>query len=96
VGGQFSLSASDGPRAVTWRGQEREAAALIEATVEAATARGVGMLADFADYTSSVLYNGLGRHDAAGDAARRAFERDQLGLGPVHRPRAGRGRVQDR
>src|SRR5262249_59252355 len=41
------------------------------------------MLADFADCTSAVLYNGLGRHDAARDAARRAFEHDQLGLGPL-------------
>jgi DNA-binding CsgD family transcriptional regulator len=29
-----------------------------------------------------VLYNGLGRHDAARDAAWPAFERDQLGYGP--------------
>jgi ATP/maltotriose-dependent transcriptional regulator MalT len=29
-----------------------------------------------------VLYNGLGRHDAARDAARRAFERDPMGYGP--------------
>jgi DNA-binding CsgD family transcriptional regulator len=65
-----------------WQGHEPEAAALIEATVEAATARGVGMLVDFADYASAVLSNGLGRHDAARDAARRAFERDQLGFGP--------------
>src|SRR5712691_6264296 len=28
-------------------------------------------------------YNGLGRHDAARDAAWRAFERDQLGYGPL-------------
>src|SRR5215472_6016120 len=69
-----------------WRGEEREAAAVIEATTQEATARGLGMLADFADYTSAVLYNGLGRHDAARDAARRAFERDQLGLGPLTVP----------
>ena len=69
-----------------WRGQEPEATALIKATVQAATARGVGMLADFADHASAVLYNGLGRHDAARDAARRAFERDQLGLGPFIAP----------
>jgi ATP/maltotriose-dependent transcriptional regulator MalT len=30
-----------------------------------------------------VLCNGLGRHDAARDAARRVFERDQLGFGPL-------------
>jgi DNA-binding CsgD family transcriptional regulator len=66
-----------------WRGREREAAELIEATVAAATARGVGgRLFDLADYASSLLYNGLGRHDAARDTALRAFERDQLGLGP--------------
>jgi ATP/maltotriose-dependent transcriptional regulator MalT len=69
-----------------WRGQEREATALIEASTQAATARGVGMLADLADYASSVLYNGLGRHDAARDAARRAFEHDQLGFGPFVAP----------
>jgi len=69
-----------------WRGQEPEATALIEATVEAATARGMGRLVDFADYTSSVLYNGLGQHDAARDAARRAFEHDQLGYGPFIAP----------
>jgi ATP/maltotriose-dependent transcriptional regulator MalT len=65
-----------------WRGQEREATALIEATVEAATARGVGLLVDFADYASAVLYNGLGRHEAARDIAWRAFERDEPGFGP--------------
>lgn len=30
-----------------------------------------------------MLGNGLGRHDAARDAARRAFERDPLGFGPL-------------
>ena len=39
-------------------------------------------MVDFATYASSVLYNGLGRHDAARDAAWRAFERDQMGYGP--------------
>jgi DNA-binding CsgD family transcriptional regulator len=65
-----------------WRGREPAASELIEATVPAATARGLGRMVSFADYASSVLYNGLGRHDVARDAARRAFERDQLGYGP--------------
>jgi hypothetical protein len=70
-----------------WRGQEREAAEAIEATTAAATARGVGgRLIDLADYASAVLSNGLGRHDAARDAARPAFEHDQLGLGPLIAP----------
>jgi DNA-binding CsgD family transcriptional regulator len=65
-----------------WRGQEAQACELIEATVQEATARGLGRPLNFAAYASSVLYNGLGRHDAARDAAWRAFERDQVGYGP--------------
>ena len=66
-----------------WRGREREASELIEASVQDAAARGLGRLASFAAYASTVLNNGLGRHDAACDAARQAFERDQLGYGPL-------------
>ncbi len=66
-----------------WRGQEAQTAELIEATVQEATAGGLGRIVDFADYASAVLYNSLGRHDAARDAARRAFEHDQLGYGPL-------------
>ena len=65
-----------------WRGQETHAADLIAATVQEATARGLGRPLNFAAYAGSVLYNGLGRHDAARDAAWPAFERDQLGYGP--------------
>jgi DNA-binding CsgD family transcriptional regulator len=65
-----------------WRGREPEASELIEATVRAATARGLGRLVGFATYARSVLYNGLGRHDAARDVAWQAFERGQLGHGP--------------
>jgi DNA-binding CsgD family transcriptional regulator len=64
------------------RGREREAAELIETTTRRATARGLGLLANFAAYAGAVLYNGLGRYDAARDAAWPAFERDQLGYGP--------------
>jgi hypothetical protein len=42
-----------------WRGREAQASALIEATVRAATAGGLGVI--FATYASSVLDNGLGR-----------------------------------
>lgn len=44
-----------------------------------ATARGQGRVVTFTDYAAAVLYNGLGRHDAARDAARRVVERDWLG-----------------
>jgi DNA-binding CsgD family transcriptional regulator len=65
-----------------WRGREREACELIEATFREATARGLGRVVNFSTYGRAVLYNGLGRHDAALDAARRAFESDQVGYGP--------------
>src|SRR5215813_11121221 len=64
---------------VAWQGREPEASELIEATMQEATARSGGRLAGFAAYASSVLYNGLGQHDAARDAAWQAFERGQLG-----------------
>jgi DNA-binding CsgD family transcriptional regulator len=65
-----------------WQGQEAQASELIEAPSRAATARGLGRMVSFADYASSVLSNGFGRHDVARDAAWRAFERDDFGYGP--------------
>ena len=64
-----------------WQGREQEASKLIEATVQIATERGTGRLAGLAACASAVLYNGLGRYDAARDAAWRAFEGDHLGFG---------------
>jgi DNA-binding CsgD family transcriptional regulator len=61
-----------------WRGHEARASELIEATSQEAIARGWTANA----YARSVLYNGLGRHDAARDAVRQIFERDQMGVGP--------------
>jgi DNA-binding CsgD family transcriptional regulator len=69
-----------------WRGREAPAAELIRATAREATARGLGRLVDIAAYASALLYNGLGRYDAALDAARRSFEHDQLGYGPFAVP----------
>jgi len=65
-----------------WQGLEQEASELIRA-VQTATEGGAGVLAGLADWASAVLDNGLGRYDAARDAAQRAFGRDQLGLGPL-------------
>ena len=65
-----------------WRGDERTAGELIEATVRAASARGLGRIGSFAAYASAVLHNGLGRHAEARAAARSAFERDHAGFGP--------------
>jgi DNA-binding CsgD family transcriptional regulator len=65
-----------------WRGQEAPAAELIEVSLREATKHGIGRTVDFASSASAVLYNGLGRHDAARDAAWPAFQRDPLGHGP--------------
>ena len=70
------------PALAAWRGQEAPASELIEACFQKATAPGRGRLADSANHASAVLYNGLGRHDAARDAAWQAFERDPFGYGP--------------
>jgi DNA-binding CsgD family transcriptional regulator len=64
-----------------WRGREAEALELIQGSSQEATSRGQGAMVIFALYASSVLYNGVGRHDAACDAASRAFEADQIGQG---------------
>jgi len=60
-----------------WRGQEAQASELIEATSEEAAARRWTSN----NYARSVLYNGLGRHDAARDAAWEAFRPDPIGYG---------------
>jgi DNA-binding CsgD family transcriptional regulator len=61
-----------------WRGQEERASELIEATAKEAAARRWTSNS----YARSVLYNGLGRHDAARDAARETFQHDLVGQGP--------------
>ena len=75
-----------------WRGHEVQASELIEATAaEAATRRWTSN-----NYARSVLYNSLGRHDAARDAAWEAFQPDPIGWGIGAGARAGRGGSQDR
>jgi DNA-binding CsgD family transcriptional regulator len=62
-----------------WRGQESQASELIQATSEEAAARRWTSN----NYARSVLYNGLGRHDAARDAAWEAFQPDPIGYGSL-------------
>jgi DNA-binding CsgD family transcriptional regulator len=69
-----------------WRGQEAQMSQLIDPTVEEATALGLGSVVTYVAYAKAVLYNGLGRHDDARDAALDAFERDQFGYGPLVAP----------
>ena len=66
-----------------WRGLESRASELIERMMRAARADGLGRMVDVATYAKAVLYNGVGRYDAAREAARVAFEhRDHVGYGP--------------
>jgi DNA-binding CsgD family transcriptional regulator len=66
---------------VAWRGADAEAALKrIAADVEDATARGEGRAIGLAEYATALLYNGLGRYDAALAAAGRACEYDDLGF----------------
>ena len=65
-----------------WQGEEDTAVELYEAMVKLASACRMARLLTVADHAIAVLYNGLGRHDAARDAALRAFERSDLGYEP--------------
>jgi DNA-binding CsgD family transcriptional regulator len=62
------------------RGQEAPALRVIEAAVRDAAARGEGRVVGLADQCAAVLYNGLGRYEAALAASQRASEHDDLGL----------------
>ena len=57
-----------------WRGDEAAALPRIQAAIDDAAARGEESAITLAEYAAAVLYNALGRHDAALAAARRASE----------------------
>ena len=65
-----------------WRGDEERASELIEASSQEAARRGWTSN----NYAKAVLYNGLGRHEAARDAAWEAFQPDPIGYGTVLLP----------
>jgi DNA-binding CsgD family transcriptional regulator len=65
-----------------WRGDEAQASELIEASAEEAAAQQWTSN----NYARAVLYNGLGRHDAARDAAWEAFRPDPIGYGSLLLP----------
>jgi DNA-binding CsgD family transcriptional regulator len=63
-----------------WRGDETEAEKLIAKVVDDATARGEGRLIVLAGHASAVLYNGLGRYEAALVGAQRACAYEDVGF----------------
>ena len=60
-----------------WRGEEAQATELISATSEEASRKRWSSN----NFARAVLYNGLGRHEAARDAAWEAFQPDPIGYG---------------
>jgi len=70
TGSSFTLFAA--AQLAGLRGHEREASALIEATISHARARGQGQDIKIARSAAATLYNGLGRYDQALIAAREA------------------------
>jgi DNA-binding CsgD family transcriptional regulator/tetratricopeptide (TPR) repeat protein len=77
-----------------WRGDEQQAAALMEASSEEATA----LRWTSHNYARSVLYNGIGQHDAARDAAWEAMQPDPIGYGTLLVPELAEAasRTEDR
>ena len=63
-----------------FRGDEAQVSVLIEASEPAAIARGEGAILTFGEHTRAVLYNGLGRYQAALDPAQSASAQDELML----------------
>jgi DNA-binding CsgD family transcriptional regulator len=61
-----------------FRGVESDASVLFDAAEPIAIARGEGVVLTFADHARAVLYNGLGRYEAAFASAQSASRRDEL------------------
>lgn len=63
-----------------WQGREAQAPRMIQATLEDVISRGEGYGVGISHATAALLYNGLGRYDAALTAAQTAGEYDDLGV----------------
>jgi DNA-binding CsgD family transcriptional regulator len=64
---------------LAWRGDEAQTVRTINARIPTAIARGEGRAIAITSFASAVLYNGLGRYDAAFAAAQRACEHEDFG-----------------
>jgi DNA-binding CsgD family transcriptional regulator len=64
---------------LAWQGREADTLASIQAGLQDAIDRGEGRAIGLAELATAVLYNALGRYDAALAAAARACEHDDLG-----------------
>ena len=69
-----------------FRGNEAEALVMFDAAESAAHARGVGILLSLSEHARAVLYNGLGRYEAAFAPAQSAAAGDELWVSAWSRP----------
>jgi hypothetical protein len=65
---------------LAWRGDDAQAHPLIDARIRDAIAKGEGRAIGIAAYAAAVLYNGLGRYEAAFSSAQQACEYDDFGF----------------
>ena len=69
------------PLLAALRGDEADASSSIDALLHRATTRGQGRVIDFVHYSRAVLNNGLGRYEAARDAAQASLSAGTIGWG---------------
>lgn len=65
-------------RLAAWRGQATAASNLVGVMLRGARARGEGCAIAAADYSTALLYNGLGQYELAIDAAQKAVASDDI------------------
>ncbi|MEZ0052998.1 DNA-binding CsgD family transcriptional regulator [Mycobacterium sp. MAA66] len=63
-----------------WRGDDGDAARLIDTFIAAAAASNLGLVTDLCLYAKAVLYNGLGRHSEALESAQAAWAHGLFGM----------------
>jgi ATP/maltotriose-dependent transcriptional regulator MalT len=65
-------------RLAAWRGDVSTALNLVEVMIEGAHTRGEGCAVTVAEYTTAILYNGLGEYELAFEAAHKAVAADEI------------------
>ena len=65
-------------RLAAWRGNVSAALSLVEVMISGARTRGEGCALTVAEYTTAILYNGLGEYELAFEAAKKAAAADEI------------------
>jgi DNA-binding CsgD family transcriptional regulator len=67
-------------RLAAWRGDVSTALNLVEVMIRGAHTRGEGCAVTVAEYTTAILYNGLGEYELAFEAAQKAAAADEIAI----------------